>query len=114
MTNSRRKGKDGELEACKLLRQLGFPAARRMQQYCGKEGHADVAGVPGLHLEVKRMRRVRIQNHLLGQAVDECKDGDLPCLLSREDGSEWVFSCRLVDLPAVAEVVVRERVLECK
>ena len=34
MTNSKQKGKNGELELSKFLRDHGFPEAKRGQQYC--------------------------------------------------------------------------------
>lgn len=48
--NSREKGKRGELELAKLLRDCGFDT-RRGQQYSGANGDADVVGLPGIHIE---------------------------------------------------------------
>lgn len=44
MKNSRRKGKEGELELSKKLKEHGFEC-RRGQQYCGANGDADVIGL---------------------------------------------------------------------
>ena len=54
MTNSRRKGASGERELAKKLREYGYEA-RRGQQYCGSNGDADVVGIPGIHIECKRL-----------------------------------------------------------
>lgn len=54
-TNSKRKGKRGELEAVKFLKSLGFEDARRTQQYNG-DGDSDVVcpdSLPRLSIEVK-------------------------------------------------------------
>ena len=59
MTNSRRKGTAGEIELAKELRKYGFDT-RRGQQYCGANGDADVVGIPGLHIECKRVERLNV------------------------------------------------------
>jgi Holliday junction resolvase len=55
VTNSRQKGKRGELEAAKYLRSLGFTSARRGVQYSGGPDSPDVVcdELPGVHIEVK-------------------------------------------------------------
>ena len=60
---SRDKGKRGEREVALILREHGFEA-RRGQQYCGANGDADVVGVPGLHIEVKRTEKFRMYEAL--------------------------------------------------
>ena len=57
--NSRAKGKAGELELSRLLRDYGYDC-RRGQQYSGASGDADVIGLPGIHIEVKRVERLDI------------------------------------------------------
>lgn len=56
MTNSRQKGKRGELELVKLLKSLGFHDARRAQQYKGTADSCDVEcpdTLPNIHFECK-------------------------------------------------------------
>lgn len=60
MTNSRRKGASGERELAKKLREYGYEA-RRGQQYCGSNGDADVVGIPGIHIECKRVEALNIE-----------------------------------------------------
>lgn len=57
--NSRQKGARGERELAVLLREYGFDS-RRGQQYSGVSGDADVVGLPGIHVEVKRVERLNI------------------------------------------------------
>lgn len=58
--NSREKGKRGEREAAALLREAGFPKARRAQQYCGAAGTADVLVDAPFHVEVKNTARASL------------------------------------------------------
>lgn len=73
--NSRQKGKRGELEAARVLRAYGYDA-RRGQQYSGADGTADVEGLPGLHIEVKRREKLNIDK-ALEQAARDCFAGEL-------------------------------------
>lgn len=52
--NGCKKGKVGEREAAKYLREIGFPTARRTQQHNG-DGKSDVTidELPDVHIEVK-------------------------------------------------------------
>lgn len=65
--NSRDKGKRGELELAKVLRGYGYDT-RRGQQYCGANGDADVVGLPGIHIECKRVERLNLDD-AMAQAV---------------------------------------------
>lgn len=93
--NSRQKGKRGELEVKNLLNSYGY-SCRRGQQYCGVNGDADVVGLPGIHIEVKRKEKLNIYD-----AVDQAKRDknldDLPAVFHRKNNCEW-----LVTMPADA------------
>lgn len=52
--NSRAKGKTYELEIAASIREAGFEA-RRGVQYCGGSDSPDVIGLPGFHVECKRV-----------------------------------------------------------
>ena len=58
--NGKQKGKRGELELAEILRGYGYDA-RRGQQYCGASGDADVIGLPGIHIECKRVEALNIE-----------------------------------------------------
>ena len=96
MVNSRRKGKEGELEFARECREAGYETARRSQQYCGTAGDADIIGLPGLHVEVKRVNRLNIEQ-AMKQAKSDAKAGDLPVVAHRKDGGEWMVTMRLDD-----------------
>jgi len=59
--NSRNKGKVGEREFARLLREHGFEA-RRGQQFSGSPDSPDVVspGLPWLHVEVKRVQHLNL------------------------------------------------------
>lgn len=92
-TNGKHKGKTGELEAVKLLKELGFPDAKRTQQYNGL-GKGDVEcpeSLPNVHIEVKRDKALDIGNKLWNDAIlQSCKDSEGLewCVLWRKDGGK--------------------------
>lgn len=93
--DSRNKGKRGELELAKELQKYGFEA-RRGQQYCGANGDADVVGIPGLHIECKRVERLNVEN-ALRQAEADAKAGEIPVVMHRANREEWKVTMRLDD-----------------
>ena len=107
MTNSKRKGKAGELEAAAELRRVLGADVRRSQQYCGAAGDSDLIGLEGVHVEVKRCKRLSLYP-AMQQAVDEARDGSVPIVLHRADGTNqhdrrsWLVVVRLDDLPSLA------------
>ncbi len=92
---SRDKGKRGEREVALILREHGFEA-RRGQQYCGANGDADVVGVPGLHIEVKRTEKFRMYE-ALDQARNDAREDELPVVFTRKNNCDWVACLRLDD-----------------
>ena len=85
---SKDKGKRGEREVAALLRRHGF-SARRGQQFCGASGDADVVGMPGYHVEVKRTERFDLYG-ALRQAEADARDGEVPIVFHRRNGMRWV------------------------
>ena len=96
--NSKQKGKRGELECAKLLRDLGFEDARRSVQYNGQaeEGQPDIVGVPGVHVEVKRNERLNI-NEAMDQAVRDCDDSSTPIVIHRKNNTPWLVTMTAAD-----------------
>lgn len=85
--NSREKGKRGELEVAHLLQQYGYEA-RRSQQYAGINNDADVVGLPGIHIEVKRVEKLNIDN-ALDQAFVDKGDDEIPIVMHRKNRAWW-------------------------
>lgn len=86
--NSRRKGKDGELELAQVLRKQGWTDARRGQQYSGLQGDADIIGVQGIHIECKRCESV-YDEKWLAQAERDARLGEIPTVIYRRNGEQW-------------------------
>jgi len=90
---SRDKGKAGERELARRLRQYGYDC-RRGQQYCGANGDADVIGLPGIHIECKRTERLSLYD-AIGQAASDTKEGEIPVVMHRRNNSEWLAILQL-------------------
>jgi Holliday junction resolvase len=86
--NSRRKGKDGELELASKFREHGFPA-RRSQQYCGTSDSMDVVGLPFIHVECKRKQALNVYE-ALGKAKNEAQGKGIPTVFWRKNRAGWV------------------------
>ena len=85
--NSRNKGAAGERELAGKLRDYGYNA-RRGQQYSGANGDADVVGLPGIHIEVKRAERLNI-DEAMEQARRDAREGEIPAVFHRKNGQPW-------------------------
>lgn len=95
MINSRSKGARGERELARVLKEHGYEC-RRGQQYCGASGDADVIGLPGVHIECKRVERLNLMD-AIAQAVRDARKGLLPAVFHRRDRCEWLVTMRLED-----------------
>ena len=91
--NSKQKGKRGELEIAHIMQRYGYPAERGVQ-YSGLKGNADVVGVDGLHIEVKRAQRVN-DEHYMQQAERDARAGAVPVVMYRRNNESWKALCRL-------------------
>ena len=74
MTNSRRKGKVGELEVVRLCKAEGYDV-HRSAQFCGnnESGAADVVGLPGIHIEVKRVEHLNLDDACPSPSYQGCR-----------------------------------------
>jgi len=95
MTNSREKGKRGELELAKELNKHGYNC-RRSQQYAGFNGDADVVGIDGLHIEVKRVQALNIDK-AYEQAINDAREGEIPIVAHRKNHKPWKVTIGLDD-----------------
>lgn len=97
---SRNKGKRGELEIVKILKVAGFEKAQRSAQYCGNTGDApDVEGLPGIHIEVKRVERLNLRK-AYEQAVNDSKENgnnEIPVVFHRGSYQPWMVTFSLED-----------------
>ena len=91
--NSRAKGAKAERELTHILRTQGHTEARRGQQYCGANGDADVIGVKGIHIEVKRQEKV-YDEKWMKQAEADAKQGEIPVVIYRRNHEKWKLLIR--------------------
>jgi len=114
---SRRKGKGGELEFCRLCKEHGWNA-HRSAQFKGKTGQAsDVEGLFGLHVEVKRTERFDLYGSLDQSRRDAEASGigEIPIVAHRRNDCRWVVVLDAHDFfriynAAVAEMLSQEPV----
>ena len=102
---AKRRGKVGERELAELLRRWGF-AAKRGQQRSGLD-QADVIGLPGWHIECKRVESLNVwaafgQAARDAQAAQDRGEGEVaPLVAARRDRSPWLAVVRLEDFLAL-------------
>ena len=92
--NSKAKGKRAELEIAALLREYGYEA-RRGVQYHGGEDSPDVVGLPGVHIEVKHVERLNI-NEAMEQADRDSGD-NVPVVMHRRNRTPWLVTMHFDD-----------------
>lgn len=93
--NSRRKGKEGELELSHKLQDYGYKSERG-QQYCGANGDADVIGLPHIHIECKRVEKLNIYD-AMSQSIHDARENELPTVFHRKNRCDWLVTMRLDD-----------------
>lgn len=69
---------------------------RRGQQYSGANGDADVVGLPGIHIECKRIEKLNIYD-AMEQSARDAKDGEIPAVFHRKNNKDWLVTLRFGD-----------------
>lgn len=117
--NSRNKGAIGEREFAALLREWGYEDARRGIQFKGGPESPDVAGVPGVHFEVKRTEGFRLYA-AVDQARRDAAGAAMPVVAHRCNGTkgprgscrgEWLFVIGADDFRRLLELYVPRRII---
>jgi len=93
--NSRQKGASGERELANRLKGYGF-GCRRGQQYSGANGDDDVVGLPGIHIECKRVERLNLYG-AMGQSARDAGQGETPAVFHRKNREGWLVTMKLED-----------------
>jgi hypothetical protein len=96
--SERRKGADGELEVVKIARAHGWPASRNLDQ--ARDGGADIAGIAGVCLEVKRTEIAHPWNWW-AQVTAAAGATQLPVVAFRRSSSPWLAIVELDELFAL-------------
>lgn len=101
--NSRQKGKVGELEISHILQGYGYDT-RRGQQYCGANGDADVVGLPGIHIESKRVEHLNLDK-AMAQAIRDAKYDEIPVVMHRKNREKWKVTMTLEDFMMLYQAI---------
>ena len=93
---SQRKGADGERELAAILRDHGYIITRGGSLSFGEV--PDLSGLPGIHIECKRVERLNIMA-AMEQAVRDSEDFEdgVPTVFHRRNRSPWLVTMRLDD-----------------
>ena len=93
--SSQRKGADGERELAALLREYGYSIERGGSLSFGEV--PDLTGLPGVHIEVKRVERLNVPEAMKQAVRDALKFGGTPVLFHRRSREPWLVTMRLQD-----------------
>ena len=105
--NSKRKGKAGEQEAVHAIR-ASWCFTESQKARCIRSAQvsgsfaADIfmdgsrPGEDAVHVEVKRRKKIA-SSAFMEQAMGDAAEGQLPAVVSREDGGIWMVTIRLQD-----------------
>lgn len=99
--NSKQKGAKGEVELAHKLKEYGYDAKRSVQ-YNGKDGQADVVGLPKIHIECKRVEKLNIYD-AIDQAKRDAKNGDKPAVFHRKNRCNWLVTMELDEFMEIYE-----------
>ena len=94
--SSQRKGAAGERELAAMLSAAGYECQRGGSLSFGEI--PDVLGLPGIHIECKRVERLNV-GEAMEQAIrdsDRMMDG-MPALFHRRNRKPWLVTMRMED-----------------
>ena len=98
--NSKRKGARFERKLARIFREQGYDDARRTAQYCGNTGEAaDIANLPGIHVEAKHQEKMYLYDWI-DQARRDAEaggKGDLPAVFHKKNNADILVTMRLED-----------------
>lgn len=91
-----RKGRNGEIEICKIFNAHGIPAEPGQPVSFGST--PDVVGVSGVHCEIKRVEKLNVPAAMAQAVRDSEKFHDgVPALFHRRNRAPWLVTMRLED-----------------
>lgn len=91
--NSKAKGGRGERELARVLQGYGYDA-HRGQQFKGGVDSPDVYGLPGVHIECKRVERLNIME-AYQQAERDAQGLRIPAVFHRRNRGKWMVTLSL-------------------
>lgn len=94
--SSQRKGRSGERELAELLQAYGYDVQVGTALNFGSE--ADVSGLPGIHIEVKRTEKFRLSDAMSQSVYDSERFHDgIPTVIFRSNRRPWTVTLLLKD-----------------
>jgi len=99
--NSSRKGHEGERELARILQGYGYDT-RRGVQYKGGYDSPDVTGLPGIHIECKRVEKLNIHD-AMEQSIRDSEGKAKPAVFHRKNRTEWLVTMRMTDFMEIYE-----------
>lgn len=94
--SQQRKGADGERELVTVLKDYGFATERGGSETFGTV--PDITGLPGIHIEVKRVERLNISEAMTQAIRDAARFCDgMPTVFHRRNRQPWLVTMRLDD-----------------
>lgn len=94
--SSQRKGADGERELRDILLQYGYDITRGGSQTFGTV--PDLSGLPGVHIECKRVERLNVSEAMRQAERDAERFGDgAAAVFHRRNREPWMVTMRLTD-----------------
>lgn len=97
---SQRKGAAGERELAGKLREYGFDIRRGGSLSFGEV--PDLVGLPGVHIECKRVERLNVPEAMQQAITDSERFADgIPALFHRCNRQPWLVTLRLEDFMAL-------------
>lgn len=94
--SQQRKGAAGEAELARILKEYGYKVIRGGSLSFGEV--PDLVGLPGIHIEVKRVERLNIWE-AMSQAIRDAerfRDG-MPVVFHRRNRQPWLVTMSLID-----------------
>lgn len=93
---SQRKGAEGERELVKILQHEGYQVERGGSETYGTV--PDIVGLPGVHIEVKRVEQLNIPEAMNQAARDSKRFQDgMPAVFHRRNRRRWMVTMALAD-----------------
>ena len=90
------KGANGERELANILREHGYEVMRGGSLSFGQR--PDLYGLPGLHIEVKRVEKLNIVEAMTQAERDALRFNDgMPTVFHRRNRTPWLVTMRLED-----------------
>ncbi len=94
--SSQRKGRGGELELVRILQGYGYPVEPGQAVSFGST--PDLTGLPGIHIECKRVERLNVPEAMAQAVRDSIRFQDgFPTLFHRRNREPWLVTMNLTD-----------------